>query len=516
VEKTGERIQQITMIDLNQLVPRKGNRKVGGIPKENLQELADSIKAKGVLQPLIVRLIPDAPESQKAYEIVAGERRCRAAGMAGLKTVPCQIREMDDEEADEVALIDNLHREDLHPLDEAEAFAQLLERGTDVEGIASEIGRPVAYIHQRMILRRLIPAAEKMLREGAITSGHGMAIARLSEDGQAQIVKWIQENSRWDGLPSIRKLEEYTRARILLSLSGAAFKKNDSALFPEAGACTACQKRSGYQPTLFADVGKSDMCLDATCFNKKLDLFLAQRREQLAGDDLVLVDDGHSSRPAPGTIPRWNLDPCKASESGAKKTLIVTGPDRGKIGYTLVTRSGARTSTSPAEKAKRTRELAEQRIKREVKLEIYKAVTEEAGKRLMQSEGIPVEVLRAIAGEAFDRFCERKALMKMEGWKDPSPNAYQNTGRRIFKNMDEPELLLSMLKCMIFSAFSNYSDGSDLNAAAKAYSVDVKAIEKRIRAEHASKKERGPKLAKAATAKKVKNSEKRIPKKMKS
>lgn len=87
MEKIGKRVH---MIELDQLVPRKGNRKVGGMPKESLEELADSIKAKGILQPLIIRKKKNG-EGLDLYEIVAGERRCRASGMAGLKTVPCRI-----------------------------------------------------------------------------------------------------------------------------------------------------------------------------------------------------------------------------------------------------------------------------------------------------------------------------------------------------------------------------------------------------------------------------------------
>jgi ParB family chromosome partitioning protein len=151
------------------------------INPEKLQELADSIKAQGVIQPVVVRQL----DSEK-YEIVAGERRWRAAQLAGLHEVPVVVKEIDDRTAMAVALIENIQREDLNPLEEAEALARLLDEfGMTHQQIADAVGKSRATVTNLLRLLDLHPEVKKLLLNKHIEMGHARALLGL--EGQKQV-----------------------------------------------------------------------------------------------------------------------------------------------------------------------------------------------------------------------------------------------------------------------------------------------------------------------------------------
>ncbi len=130
-----------------------------------LAELAESIRAKGIIQPLLVRRIPpDDADRLQAFEVVAGERRYRAAKIAEQKTIPVVVRDLTDTEALELQLIENLHRNDLHPLEEAEGYEHLQKlNGYSVEELAVKVLKSKAYVYARLKLLALGPLARKAL-----------------------------------------------------------------------------------------------------------------------------------------------------------------------------------------------------------------------------------------------------------------------------------------------------------------------------------------------------------------
>jgi ParB family chromosome partitioning protein len=148
-----------------------------------LAELARSIKEKGILNPLLVR--PRANGGTASYEILAGARRFRASKIAGVPDAPVIVREMDDVAALELLVIDNDQREDVHPLEEAEGYRQLMARGKyDVARIAARIGRSVKYVYDRVKLLSLTKDAQKAFLEGKMTAGHAILLARLQPKDQ--------------------------------------------------------------------------------------------------------------------------------------------------------------------------------------------------------------------------------------------------------------------------------------------------------------------------------------------
>lgn len=141
--------------------------------EENLRELADSLKAKGVLQAILVR--PD-PKEEGKYQIIAGERRWRAARMAGLASIPAIVRNVDELELLEIGIIENVQRSDLNAIEEAEAYDALMKRfGRTQESLASSVGKSRAHIANTLRLLQLPDAARAHVREGRISAGHARA-----------------------------------------------------------------------------------------------------------------------------------------------------------------------------------------------------------------------------------------------------------------------------------------------------------------------------------------------------
>lgn len=164
---------------LTQLVPGKHQpRKV--FDNNALEELAVSIKNQGVIQPLLVRLLPGMPQR---YEIVAGERRWRAARMAGLTEVPVIVTEYDDKEAMTVALVENLQREDLNPMEEAEALQALRKaHNLSQEALAEQLGKSRSAVANALRLLQLSPAMQDALARGDISAGHARALLSVGDD----------------------------------------------------------------------------------------------------------------------------------------------------------------------------------------------------------------------------------------------------------------------------------------------------------------------------------------------
>lgn len=185
VEKPVEQKLKVSLIEPNSSQPRKK------FDEESLQELADSVRTYGVLQPLIVQ------KKENHYEIIAGERRWRAAKIAGLIEVPVVIREYDKQKSMEIALIENVQRADLNPIEEARAYQQLIQEfNLTQEEIANRVSKNRATITNSMRLLKLDERVQVMLTEGQISSGHARAVLAL-EDGESQYQlskKIIQEN----------------------------------------------------------------------------------------------------------------------------------------------------------------------------------------------------------------------------------------------------------------------------------------------------------------------------------
>jgi ParB family transcriptional regulator, chromosome partitioning protein len=207
---------------LSLIRPSKDNPRTT-VEKEPLAELAASIKEKGILEPIMVR--PDGKE----FEIVFGERRFRAAKLAGLKDVPVIVRaDLSDADAAEIRLMENMQRVDLQPLDEAAGFAKLqAEQKYTVPEICAKVGKKPSLVYARLALLNLPDVAKEALRTGAVTEAVALVIARIPNAKQRE--KAASEILRGKAEPlSLNQARAYVRARFMLALGKAPFDPADA------------------------------------------------------------------------------------------------------------------------------------------------------------------------------------------------------------------------------------------------------------------------------------------------
>ncbi|MCL2496117.1 MAG: ParB/RepB/Spo0J family partition protein [Clostridiales bacterium] len=171
--------------------------------EDKLQELAVSIREHGLLQPIIVML------AKQGYTIIAGERRWRAAQIAGLQDMPCIVRSLQQQQARELSLIENVQRENLQPLEEALAYHSLLEQyNYTQEDLAARLGKSRPYIANTLRLLNLAPQYQQLLREGSISAGHARAILSLTDARQQAV---LAQRIVKDAL-SVRQAEQLAQA----------------------------------------------------------------------------------------------------------------------------------------------------------------------------------------------------------------------------------------------------------------------------------------------------------------
>jgi ParB/RepB/Spo0J family partition protein len=252
------------------IVPSKTNprKRFDPVP---LQELADNIAKHGILMAILCRPLPGSTDG--TLEIIAGERRWRAAALAGLAEVPIRVVYVDDLDMLELQIIENLQRQDLHELEEAESYEALLlahkgDAGYGVDEIAAKVGKSRAYVYARLKLCALRPKARTAFYDGELTASTALLLARIPvPDLQDKALKEITKGH--DGVMSYRAAADHVQRTYMLRLDQAKFKIADATLLPGAGACTECPKRTGANPDLFSDVGSADVCTDPLCFGNK-------------------------------------------------------------------------------------------------------------------------------------------------------------------------------------------------------------------------------------------------------
>ncbi len=308
--------------------------------ESKLQELAESIRHHGLIQPVTVR--PNAD----GFELIAGARRYRAAQLAELFSIPARIVEIDDAQALEWQLVENSQRVDVHPYEEAQGFQRLLDMpGYDVATLVEKSGKSASHIYARLSLLQLIPAVADAFSQERITASHANLIARLPQESQAEAYQqcwrkdWQEKEAHL--LPA-KSLSAWIQANLYLSLADAPFDREDPTLNPTAGACVTCPRRSGYNTSLFADV-QGDQCLDGPCFQTKITAHID--RELAARPELVQIEHGWRSarEQRPGAVQRGhfreiepiaeNLDAEPVSACAAAKAAIIVYGKR--VGTTL-------------------------------------------------------------------------------------------------------------------------------------------------------------------------------------
>ncbi len=259
------------MLPVSALLPSPTNPRMT-FASESLAELAESIRQQGVIQPVLVRPLEAIPPTGEQYEVICGERRWRASKLAGLEHIPAYVRDdMTDSRVIEIQLIENLQREDLHPLEEADGYQALMrDCGAKADDIAERIGKSRAYIYASLKLLELTEPARKAFRDGLLTASTALLIARIPTKAlQEQACSEITNLEYDEDVMSYREAARHIQHNYMLRLAKARFPITDETLLATAGACNQCPKRTGNQQALFADVDDADVCTDPECFAAK-------------------------------------------------------------------------------------------------------------------------------------------------------------------------------------------------------------------------------------------------------
>lgn len=465
--------------------------------KDALQELADGMKTKGQLQPVLVRPIADYPET---YELAAGHRRYRAAKLAGMTTLKAVIRKMDDSDFLEVITFENLSREDLLPLEEADGYAALLKLpGYDVAAIAAKVGKSESYVHRRMALQKLCKEAQEALDNQLIEVGHAEVIARLAPDMQLQALVYCTDAYE---IVTVKELRDYVARELLLQLKGVAWKLDDVTM--PGGACSACPKRTGASPALFEDLARDDRCLDAACFHAKteaqIERQLVQIEEKTGTPALKL--SGFYVGTSKGVMGRSQYEPCKKSDKGALQGIYVEGPNVGKLEW--VTREVRKTHSAPSDNT-----WQKEQKKREAKARVASAARLEALEMILAR--LPATIGRReldviAAGVQHRALHDAKRLMcKRQAWEvKKSKGGYgldhEKPISEAFAKANDAALLQLIVELLLIDStqvgtYGGDSPASHFQAALKAYDVDLAPIMARHQ-KAAKEKAKKPKAAK--------------------
>lgn len=307
------------------------------------QAFIDSVKEKGILTPILARPVP-ADDLGRDLEIVCGARRYHASGEAGLFYIPTVVREMDDQEAQLCTLIENTHREDMTPWQEAQLIGDLLNRPDwDIAAAAAATGWSESMIRRRAKLLDLSPSWKKELELGGTGEYHAWTIAHFEylaifdEARQESLYKDLEYNGASLTLAQLR--QEIADASE--TLKAAPFDLEDAALVPKAGSCAACPKRTGANMDLFgggdSKVKDNDKCLDEDCFKKKLKAHTARKEAELREKhpDAIRVTTDFG-KPGKDTLRPHEFETVKKGDKGAVKAISVSPSGTVAVSYVKV------------------------------------------------------------------------------------------------------------------------------------------------------------------------------------
>ncbi len=468
-----------------------------------LQELASSIRAQGVLSPLLVR-----PLSERSFEIVAGARRYRAARLAEVNSVPVRIVQLTDAQAIEMSIVENLQRRDVHPLDEAQGFRALLnldEPKYSIEQIAAKTGKSPAYCLARLKLTELAPAVVEAFSKDEIGVGHALLLAKLQPDQQEQaLAACFKEDWSAGGqkakriLLPVRNLQFWIESNILLILKEAPFDKRDAQLVPVAGSCVDCPKRTGHNKLLFSELGKQDSCSDPNCYQSKVSAHLA--KTIAAKPQIVQISTAYGvQKEGSTTLPRNKYtairdDKPKSKDEATRPefkvckfttdAIITEGSDVGTVHKVCanpacpVHHPKKQTSTDDAKwKAEQEKQRKEAAIANTTGIRVLAAIAAAVPVRLMKRDLL--FILEKLVGVMDENRLEM--LARQHGIRQKRDDGgVSKTLAAFIRRADEGTLSRLLVETTILLAAARTNAVTVLRDAASTYKVDTDAISLKV------------------------------------
>jgi ParB family transcriptional regulator, chromosome partitioning protein len=491
-----------------------------------LHELAENIKMHGVLQPIVVRPAPDGVD--EAYELVAGARRFRASKLAGKATIPATVRDLADAECQEIQLIENLQRADIHELDEGIGYRSLMDVRPDfytVETIAAQVAKSPSYVKGRISLTDLVPASQTAFCEGKLTVAHALELARLQPEDQERALMEcfpghrntasILKDRKAEAM-TVRQLRDWIEREIHLDLKNAPFDASDANLLPTAGACSACPKRTGNNPLLFPEIRNKSLCTDPACYQAKIQALVQVRVEPLE-------KEGH--KPVRITsAPYWQArskSPDMLCEGKYRRVeregecphtqaaVIVDGREAGTVLRICADenckthRQSSRYEISPQEREQRRKLALAIRVQKESRLRILQAVRQKLPPALARAdfEMVALDYFRRLGHDNHHR------LFQIYGWEEKKTKTswggtsvdHEKLAEAQIREMTTADLNRFLVSCALvpdlycpgYSSAEPLSKEANLMQSAGRYRVDGSKITAMVTAElSANRKER--------------------------
>jgi ParB family chromosome partitioning protein len=500
-----------------------------------LAELADNIRQHGVLQPILLRPLPGGEAG--TYELVAGTRRFRASKLAKRESIPATVRELTDAQALELQVIENVQRVDVHPLDEAQGYAALIELQPDtysVESISSRVGRSPAYVNGRLRLIQLIPEAKQAFYEDKLTVAHAFEIARLQPNDQRRALQEcfpqyrnaaaILKDKKAEAT-TVRELRAWIEREIHLDLTNAPFDPQDETLLPKAGACARCPKRTGGNPLLFPEVRQKSICTDRECYRAKVEALVQIHVKPLEerGEKPLRVSQAptwQANGHAKDVLFEGQYRKAKAKGEcpNTKAAVLIDGKGAGSIFYLCQTEKCdvhnrvTRYQPTPKERAQRKKEVLVERVEKQSRVRLLDAIRKKLPSVLSRLD------LEMVALDYFRRLGHdnHRRLSKLYAWEEKKSKTswgaqtvdYEKIAAVAVQPMNAADLyrflvvcaLVSDLYCPGYNPTPSLAKDSNLALTATRYKVNAAQIVAKVQAELCKPNAKAKALAKQSKA----------------
>lgn len=371
------------------------NRESIDTKSEAFRGLVASVKASGVIQPILLRNV----NGNGTYELIAGERRYRAAKAAKLKTVPAVVRKADDLEAGTLQLAENVWREDLTPFEEALQLKRQVDAGISTGDLAKQLGKTRRHVQRRMSISNLSDPWKAALRDEKFNIKDWPAmllerVAKLPDHVQNALLTEIDQDGiqgadesgdagprSTDHVPTVADLDRIVGG-ITRELRRAQWKRDDAELVPDAGACADCPKRGAHNPDLWDglaeaktkdEIQQRDICLDTQCWEAKTRAHVkAKARELEMKHGIVPVKISESwSSDDPEAVHKYHVTECKKTAKDSRPAIQIDGKGAGRTCWVQAqspksSSATSSSSTKPTQKrplSERKAELHQKRAK---------------------------------------------------------------------------------------------------------------------------------------------------------
>lgn len=403
---------QLQLLKVSACYESETNPRGTAFEGKSFDELVASIKEKGVLVPVLVR---PRQKGAKLFEIVAGNRRFRAAQKNGLESLPAQVQEMTDEEAREAQIVENLQRQDIHPLEEGQAYRKLIEGAKlTVKDVAIKVGKSETYVRDRLFLTNLTPAAGKAYRSGKIVDTVAVLIAKLSATDQEKALKFAIDE--WDN-PSAADVKDWIRREFGSSLEKQPWLKDKAAVAALPAHLKNCHPNDS---ALFGDL-KEGQCTDLDCWEKRMTAWTKFRRDKTPG--MVIISDSYGGADKPDLMSQNSYVRVQAKKDRCKfvvPAIIGEGNDIGNE-IAVCTSPECKKHFSEQSEYKRTpKEEAERKATRKKEIEASKKAKAAREKKF-------ADALAQVKWPLSEKHLE--ALLALAFDNCPS-NAYRNIAKR--------------------------------------------------------------------------------------